>query len=109
MFPLCSCALRGARCDVNTATPRTLSPGESLTTLDKVVAEVASHATKFVTVTGGEPLAQPACLDLLRRLCDADYKVSLETSGALDIAAVDQRVSVVLDLKNAGFARIASK
>ena len=99
VFPRCSCALRGVRCDVNTATPRYAFSGGELTTLDSVVAEVAAHATKFVTVTGGEPLAQPACLALLRRLCDADYNVSLETSGALDIAAVDQRVSVVLDLK----------
>ena len=91
---LTGCPLRCQYCD----TAYAFSGGE-LTTLDKVVAEVASHATKFVTVTGGEPLAQPACLDLLRRLCDADYNVSLETSGALDIAAVDQRVSVVLDLK----------
>ncbi len=50
-------------------------------------------------VTGGEPLAQPACHDLLAALCDAGYQVSLETSGALDIAAVDRRVAVVLDLK----------
>jgi 7-carboxy-7-deazaguanine synthase len=54
---------------------------------------------RHVTVTGGEPLAQPACLSLLTQLCDAGYSVSLETSGALDVAAVDARVVKVLDLK----------
>jgi len=52
-----------------------------------------------VTVTGGEPLAQPACLPLLSRLCDAGYQVSLETSGALDVSQVDTRVMKVMDLK----------
>ena len=50
-------------------------------------------------MTGGEPLAQPNCLKLLQRLCDAGYEVSLETSGALDVAAVDSRVSRVIDVK----------
>jgi 7-carboxy-7-deazaguanine synthase len=64
-----------------------------------VLARIADYQVRHVCVTGGEPLAQPACLALLTALCDARYLVSLETSGALDIAAVDRRVAVVLDLK----------
>jgi 7-carboxy-7-deazaguanine synthase len=59
-----------------------------------------------VTVTGGEPLAQPACLSLLTRLCDARYQVSLETSGALDVSQVDARVVKVLDLKTPGSGEV---
>jgi 7-carboxy-7-deazaguanine synthase len=60
---------------------------------------VRSFATRHVCVTGGEPLAQKHCLELLRRLCDAGYRVSLETSGALDVADVDSRVVRVVDVK----------
>ncbi|MFZ5635562.1 MAG: 7-carboxy-7-deazaguanine synthase QueE [Pseudomonadota bacterium] len=67
--------------------------------IDDILAEVAGHGVRHVCVTGGEPLAQKRCLDLLRRLCDAGYVVSLETSGAIDIAEVDPRVSRVLDIK----------
>jgi 7-carboxy-7-deazaguanine synthase len=55
-----------------------------------------------VCVTGGEPLAQPNCIKLLSQLCDAGYRVSLETSGALDVAAVDERVVRVIDVKTPG-------
>jgi len=57
-------------------------------------------------VTGGEPLAQPNCVPLLQRLCEAGYEVSLETSGALDISATDRRVSRVLDLKTPGSGEV---
>lgn len=70
--------------------------------LDEICEVVAGFSCTHVTVTGGEPLAQPACITLLSRLCDAGYEVSLETSGAMDIAGVDERVSVVLDLKTPG-------
>ena len=70
--------------------------------LTDISANVAKHNCSFVTVTGGEPLAQPECNLLLKLLCDQGYKVSLETSGALPIEMVDQRVSVVLDLKTPG-------
>ena len=63
---------------------------------------MAKHGVRHVCVTGGEPLAQKRCLALLEKLCDAGYSVSLETSGALDIAAVDPRVSRVVDLKTPG-------
>ncbi|MBZ5782355.1 hypothetical protein, partial [Klebsiella aerogenes] len=61
-----------------------------------------------VCVTGGEPLAQPACLDLLKALCDADYQVSLETSGACDIRLVDKRVMIIMDLKTPDSSEPAS-
>jgi 7-carboxy-7-deazaguanine synthase len=67
-----------------------------------VLAEVAKHGVHYVTVTGGEPLAQKECLILLRLLCDAGYSVSLETSGALDVSKVDARVSKILDIKTPG-------
>jgi 7-carboxy-7-deazaguanine synthase len=70
--------------------------------IDAVVATVQSFGAKHVCVTGGEPLAQPNCLTLLTRLCDAGFDVSLETSGAMDIAAVDARVARVVDVKTPG-------
>jgi 7-carboxy-7-deazaguanine synthase len=74
--------------------------------IDEILAEVASHGVRHVCVTGGEPLAQKRCLDLLRRLCDAGYRVSLETSGAIDVADVDPRVSRVVDIKTPGSAEV---
>jgi len=74
--------------------------------IDGILAEVASHGVRHVCVTGGEPLAQKRCLDLLRRLCDAGYRVSLETSGAIDVAEVDPRVSRVVDIKTPGSAEV---
>lgn len=70
--------------------------------LDAILDAVAVYATRRVCVTGGEPLAQPDCHELLRRLCDAGHEVSLETSGALEIAGVDTRVVKVMDLKTPG-------
>jgi 7-carboxy-7-deazaguanine synthase len=70
--------------------------------LDVIVDEVRSFGSRHVCVTGGEPLAQPNCLKLLRQLCDAGFDVSLETSGALDIGEVDGRVSRVVDVTTPG-------
>ena len=70
--------------------------------LEAVVRKVRGYAAAHVCVTGGEPLAQPNCLKLLERLCDEGFDVSLETSGALDISAVDGRVSRVVDVKTPG-------
>jgi 7-carboxy-7-deazaguanine synthase len=75
--------------------------------LADLLVRVAEYGVRQVTVTGGEPLAQPACVNLLRQLCDAGYQVSLETSGALDISAVDGRVVKVLDLKTPGSGEVA--
>ncbi len=70
--------------------------------LDAIVDRVRSFGARHVCVTGGEPLAQPSCLMLLTRLCDAGFEVSLETSGALDIGGVDPRVHRVIDVKTPG-------
>ena len=91
---LTGCPLRCSYCDTEYA----FRGGEYMEA-NAVVARVASYQVRHVTVTGGEPLAQPACLSLLARLCDAGYLVSLETSGALDISQVDTRVTKVMDLK----------
>lgn len=91
---LTGCPLRCQYCDTEYA----FRGGEYLEA-NAVVARVAAYQVSHVTVTGGEPLAQPACLPLLSRLCDAGYQVSLETSGALDVSQVDTRVMKVMDLK----------
>jgi len=70
--------------------------------LTDVLGEVAQQRARHVCVTGGEPLAQKACLPLLSALCDAGYQVSLETSGAMDISAVDSRVRRIVDIKTPG-------
>ncbi len=70
--------------------------------IDAIVDTVRGYAAKHVCVTGGEPLAQPNCLKLLERLCDAGHEVSLETSGAMNIADVDARVARVVDVKTPG-------
>ncbi len=98
---LTGCPLRCGYCD----TAYAFKGGEWME-LDKILAQVASYETPYVTVTGGEPLAQKPCLDLLQRLCDAHYKVSLETSGALDISRVDPRVVRVMDLKTPGSGEV---
>ena len=71
-----------------------------------ILERIAGYGTRYVTVTGGEPLAQKSCLPLLRELCDAGYRVSLETSGALDISSVDPRVVKVMDLKTPGSGEV---
>ncbi len=91
---LTGCPLRCVWCD----TTYSFSGGEPAT-IDSILARVAKYPARQVCVTGGEPLAQKECLLLLSALCDAGYEVSLETSGALDIAGVDARVARVMDLK----------
>jgi 7-carboxy-7-deazaguanine synthase len=91
---LTGCPLRCQYCD----TAYAFSGGQWMT-LDAIVDRVASYSTAHVCVTGGEPLAQANCVPLLTRLCDAGHRVSLETSGALSVAAVDSRVARVVDVK----------
>lgn len=91
---LTGCPLRCTWCD----TTYSFTGGEAAS-VESVLAEVAKYPARQVCVTGGEPLAQKDCLPLLTALCDAGYDVSLETSGALDIAGVDPRVSRIMDLK----------
>lgn len=94
---LTGCPLRCHYCDSGYA-----FQGGAWMSLDEIAAEVRRHPTRHVTVTGGEPLAQRDCLQLLTRLCDSGYDVSLETSGALDISAVDARVARIVDIKTPG-------
>ncbi len=94
---LTGCPLRCGYCD----TAYAFSGGRRMT-LDAIVAAVQDYGVRHVCVTGGEPLAQKACPALLTRLASLDYEVSLETSGAVDIAPVDSRVSTVMDLKTPG-------
>jgi 7-carboxy-7-deazaguanine synthase len=94
---LTGCPLRCQFCD----TAYAFHGGEWLS-IDAVVAKVAGFAPRYVCVTGGEPLAQKTCLPLLSALCDANYRVSLETSGAMPLAAVDARVIRVVDVKTPG-------
>ncbi|MGD9871308.1 MAG: 7-carboxy-7-deazaguanine synthase QueE [Thauera sp.] len=99
---LTGCPLRCTWCDTAYA-----FSGGTTRTLEDILAEVASHGLRHVCVTGGEPLAQKACLQLLTALCDAGHAVSLETSGALDIALVDARVARIMDLKAPGSGEAA--
>jgi len=94
---LTGCPLRCVWCDTEYA-----FHGGDWRAIDDILAEVAAHGARHVCVTGGEPLAQKRCLILLQKLCDAGYDVSLETSGALDVGAVDPRVRKVMDLKAPG-------
>ena len=98
---LTGCPLRCGYCD----TAYAFHDGKSRD-IDEVIAEVARHPTNTVCVTGGEPLAQKNCLTLLEKLCDLGYSVSLETSGAIDIAAVDRRVSRIVDIKTPGSGEV---
>ena len=91
---LTGCPLRCTWCD----TTYSFTGGEPAS-IESVLAEVAKYPARQVCVTGGEPLAQKECQPLLSALCDAGYDVSLETSGALDIAGIDPRVARVMDLK----------
>lgn len=94
---LTGCPLRCQYCD----TAYAFSGGEWMN-LEEIMMQVAANKTRYVTVTGGEPLAQKACVDLLSMLSDAGYQVSLETSGALDVSTVDLRVVKVMDIKTPG-------
>jgi 7-carboxy-7-deazaguanine synthase len=91
---LTGCPLRCLYCD----TAYAFSGGEQFS-IEQIVDRVAGFAPRYVTVTGGEPLAQKNCLPLLEQLCDAGYEVSLETGGAMSLAGIDRRVVKVLDLK----------
>ena len=94
---LTGCPLRCTYCDTSYA----FTGGQNMTQAE-ILAEVARRQSRYVTVTGGEPLAQKNCLQLLAALCNAGYDVSLETGGALDISGVDTRVVKVLDIKTPG-------
>jgi 7-carboxy-7-deazaguanine synthase len=98
---LTGCPLRCGYCDTEYA----FYGGKRLP-IAAILSEVSSFGTHYVTVTGGEPLAQKGCLSLLKELCDANYSVSLETSGALDVSMVDKRVSKIVDIKTPGSGEV---
>ncbi|CAN4275921.1 NrdG Organic radical activating enzymes [Methylophilaceae bacterium] len=99
---LTGCPMRCVYCD----TAYAFSGGGNMSLAD-IMLKVAELGAPYVTVTGGEPLAQKECHGLLTALCDAGYSVSLETGGAMDIRAVDPRVSVILDIKTPGSGELA--
>ncbi len=98
---LTGCPMRCVYCD----TAYAFSGGSNIEIAD-ILTKVAEFGTQYVTVTGGEPLAQKDCHVLLKELCDAGYNVSLETGGAIDIGPVDKRVSVILDIKTPGSGEV---
>jgi len=91
---LTGCPLRCTYCDTEYA-----FSGGDWYSLEKIVDEATSYNTPYITVTGGEPLAQKNCIPLLTQLCDAGFSVSLETSGALSLELVDSRVAKIMDIK----------
>jgi 7-carboxy-7-deazaguanine synthase len=91
---LTGCPMRCTYCDTEYA----FSGGGNMQ-IAEILQKIAEFGTKYVTVTGGEPLAQKECYVLLEALCNEGYSVSLETGGAMDIAPVDARVSIILDIK----------
>lgn len=99
---LTGCPLRCQYCDTAYA-----FHGGQMMTVAEILHTVKAYQTRYITVTGGEPLAQKNCLSLLTALCDAGYEVSLETSGALSVAAVDPRVIKIVDIKTPGSAEEA--
>jgi len=99
---LTGCPLRCVYCDTQYA-----FYGGEWRTVDELLEVARGSGVRHVCVTGGEPLAQKACLELLQALCDAGFVVSLETSGAMDVSGVDPRVSRVVDLKTPDSGEVA--
>ncbi|MGK0296566.1 MAG: 7-carboxy-7-deazaguanine synthase [Gammaproteobacteria bacterium] len=94
---LTGCPLRCQYCD----TAYAFYEGDKLS-IKQIIDKISTYKTHHITVTGGEPLAQQNCRELLHHLCNKNYKVSLETSGAMDISEIDPRVKIILDLKTPG-------
>lgn len=99
---LTGCPLRCGYCDTAYA-----FHGGEWHEIEDILATVRSYGVRHVCVTGGEPLAQKRCVQLLSRLAEEGYVVSLETSGAIDIAPVDTRVSRIVDIKTPGSGEVA--
>lgn len=94
---LTGCPLRCSYCDTTYA-----FQGGEWQTCENIIQKIQKYPTNYITVTGGEPLAQKNCIGLLKQLCDLNYQVSIETSGALDISEIDPRVVKVIDVKTPG-------
>ena len=99
---LTGCPLRCQYCDTTYA-----FQGGKVLSLDSIVEKVSHYKTPHVCITGGEPLAQPNCISLLHQLCEINYIVSIETSGAMDISAIDPRVLIVMDIKTPGSGEVS--
>lgn len=99
---LTGCPLRCGYCD----TAYAFEGGEKMAIQD-ILDTVADYKTDYITVTGGEPLAQPQCIELLKQLCNLGYRVSLETSGAMPVKEVDPRVIKIVDLKTPGSGEVS--
>lgn len=99
---LTGCPLRCVYCD----TAYAFTGGKKMELAD-IIAQAGQYDCKYITVTGGEPLAQPACLELMTALLDKGFMISLETSGAIDVSTVDSRVVKVIDLKTPGSGEIS--
>jgi 7-carboxy-7-deazaguanine synthase len=91
---LSGCPMRCHYCDTAYA-----FQGGSMMTIDEIMEAIKKYHTHYVTVTGGEPLAQKEVLNLLKVLADQNFKVSLETGGGLSIKEVDPRIKIILDIK----------
>lgn len=98
---LTGCNLRCTWCD----SEYTFTGGERMS-LDDIVAQVKSYGCNLVEVTGGEPLAQRESFDLIRRLCDEQFEVLIETSGSIDTTPVDPRAKLILDVKCPGSGEV---
>jgi 7-carboxy-7-deazaguanine synthase len=98
---LTGCPLRCHYCD----TAYAFTGGEKMS-IDEIAGQVTEYAVKHVTITGGEPLAQKNCNELMTRLCDLGHEVSLETSGAVSVAGIDPRVVKVMDVKTPGSGEV---
>ncbi|MGZ8191912.1 MAG: 7-carboxy-7-deazaguanine synthase QueE [Methylobacter sp.] len=99
---LTGCPLRCVYCD----TAYAFTGGKKIE-IDEIIAQVEQYGTRYITVTGGEPMAQQSCLELMTKLLDKGYFVSLETSGAIDMSAVDPRVVKVMDIKTPGSGELS--
>ncbi|MGZ8165992.1 MAG: 7-carboxy-7-deazaguanine synthase QueE [Methylobacter sp.] len=99
---LTGCPLRCVYCD----TAYAFTGGKKIE-IDEIIAQVEQYGTRYITVTGGEPMAQQSCLELMTKLLDKGYFVSLETSGAIDVSAVDPRVVKVMDIKTPGSGELS--
>jgi 7-carboxy-7-deazaguanine synthase len=99
---LTGCPLRCVYCD----TAYAFTGGKKIE-IDEIIAQVEQYGTRYITVTGGEPMAQQSCLELMTKLLDRGYFVSLETSGAIDVSAVDPRVVKVMDIKTPGSGELS--
>ncbi|MFK7795590.1 MAG: 7-carboxy-7-deazaguanine synthase QueE [Gammaproteobacteria bacterium] len=98
---LTGCPLRCKYCDTEYA----FSGGDWMD-FPAIYSAIKSYKTSYITVTGGEPLAQPECIPLLKQLCDDSYQVSLETSGAMPLEEVDERVRKIMDIKTPDSAEV---